>query len=251
MDKTKKVLIEMFTEFTGVSILDSGDAYGRNFERNRKIKDWDSIPEVEPWFCCKELGPIIHLFPFLNNRLEFEEELTKDFYKWLDEHPDEYSNDVESVKKWVESHDNWIHKDYGLTYNFDTFLDQGFQYNWFIDDKLNEHIAIMIHGGADIRGGYTDAKIFLFPGTNGFQDMIYDMQNQSLFLKTTKGEFGLDFMSYYENYEIYFNKTGTCKYAYDTPASEIFETDDKSNFVEYLQNFKKLEDIPGFISCKD
>ena len=250
MDKTKKVLIEMFTEFTGVSILDSGDAYGRNFERNRKIKDWDSIPEVEPWFCCKELGPIIHLFPFLNNRLEFEEELTKDFYKWLDEHPDEYSNDVKSIEKWVNEHNNLIHEHYELTYNFDTFFDQGFQYNYFRDpDRKKEYLAIMIHGGADIRGGYTDAKIFKITTYEGFENFIYDMSHQSLDLETSKGKFGLDFVASESEYQIFFPKYGTVWDASKVQANEIFDTDDESNFVEYLQNFKKLEDIPGFISC--
>ena len=45
------------------------------------------------------------------------------------------------------------------SYNYENALSQVFQYIWFEYD-YDEYIAISIHNGCDIRGGYTDIHIF-------------------------------------------------------------------------------------------
>ncbi len=41
-----------------------------------------------------------------------------------------------------------------------TILSQVLLFCWVDDLYDNEHVALSIHGGCDVRGGYTDFKIF-------------------------------------------------------------------------------------------
>ena len=77
-DTTADKLSEMLQENTGRHFLDSGDHYGRNWERNQCI-DFESQPEgnVEFWNRKGKLDiiPTLSVFHFLKDRLEYNPEL--------------------------------------------------------------------------------------------------------------------------------------------------------------------------------
>ena len=161
----------LLLENTGSHFLDSGGAYGRNWQRNqgKTVQDYISAPSavlevskwerdgVEKWDC----SPTLSLFHHLRDNLE------------LDHICDEFNSltvndwDSEFYGVSVEGF-HWL-RDQGFLPNGDGFN----SYNWCANftqvvqgQKLKlegEHyLLLQIHGGCDVRGGYTDAKLFKF-----------------------------------------------------------------------------------------
>jgi hypothetical protein len=98
-NQTADVLAGMFTENTGRHMLDSGNAYGRAWERNAGMTtaDFLSRPAVQydAEFQCVE----VDLFHYLNERLTFEPELTKGWADFDAERPND---------SWGETLDEWL-----------------------------------------------------------------------------------------------------------------------------------------------
>lgn len=42
----KKKIIEMLTQNTGIALCDSGGAYGRHWQENQKVNDWNIKDKV-------------------------------------------------------------------------------------------------------------------------------------------------------------------------------------------------------------
>lgn len=266
MDITTQKLIEMFTESTGRNILDSGDAYGRHWQKNQKIpvEKWMKIPYMKIGF-YRGFDITISTFNILNNWLEYSDKMTKKFYKWLDKQSDdEYCNSTHTFEKWIGEHENehsnWKLETLGLTYNEEDFLTQGFQYATFRDENDTEYTIISIHNGCDIRGGYTCAKVFL----SDIESILVSSWSTYFTLTTTKGVFDInaEASGYWEidqisaspnldqekldiNVDVEHVDGNWDK----IPAYEIFETNDKEITIpDFLDQFEKTEDIPGFIS---
>lgn len=161
-DRTAQVLAAQFTENTGRHILDSGDAYGRGYERRAGMTAADFLarPEIE----IDGNSVTVSLFHLLNKHLRYTDMsgyLTGQFRAYVDstEPGDEYTNSCYSVANWLDT----IGGEYGEsenTYNYDTMLDGVVQY---IPFSLNgEHyLALSTHNGADVRGGYSDIVIYV------------------------------------------------------------------------------------------
>jgi len=183
MNKTKKVLIEMLTENTGRHFLDSGSAYGRNWERNQG-RDFESEPECVFEF-SRCAGPrdsrtvgiefTLNVFHWLANRVEYCEDLDEDFKEFCegkDTHP------FALVEDWLdelETDDHLIDGDGNRqsvnTYNGEDALSQTLQYTTFEHEEHGYCVALSIHGGCDVRGGYTYPRIFQLAG-DGYD--LYD-----------------------------------------------------------------------------
>jgi hypothetical protein len=177
---TADVLADMLTEDTGRHLLDSGGAYGRNFERNggKTVEDFVAGPEVYPAIHNRYQHPgqkvvdyvTIDVFHFLLDRVDYAPEMDMAFREfalapererepwftcldeWLDdigaENPDRYSGGEPIVVN---------------TYNGEDALSQVVQYTVFrnpADDEV--YVALSIHGGCDVRGGYTAPRLFTF-----------------------------------------------------------------------------------------
>jgi hypothetical protein len=156
----------MLTESTGSALCDSGGDSGRHWQRNQKrtIQDFINDPECSletyeykngEW----ELSPTINIFHKATHSLD------------LDNLCDEFNSMT------VE---NWNSDYYGVSSEgFDWLEDRGFKaigeaYNSYNGDSIlsqvvqgqqlqyqgDDYILLQIHNGADIRGGYTDAKLF-------------------------------------------------------------------------------------------
>jgi len=151
----------MLKENTGTNFLDSGGAYGRNWERNQTRRfDKEPACEVE----VSDNGVMIgyNIYHYLNNFLEYTPEC-KRLEAQFNALADLPENKGES---WLAIMETFAAQftSYGTTnsYNYDNILSQVIQYTMFslTDDEYDVFVLLQIHGGCDVRGGYTKPRIF-------------------------------------------------------------------------------------------
>ena len=162
----QEIIYGMLTECTGAALCDSGGAYGRNWERNSKksIADFINEPDVtcddldvteSTDLCC-----IISVFHYLSNQLELNE-----VCRAFNSIPvDDWDGDLFyglSLKgqKFLESLGVTELNAFN-TYNGESDLSQVLQGAYFQVNDI-DYVILQIHNGCDVRGGYTDAKIFV------------------------------------------------------------------------------------------
>lgn len=170
--KAEELIIGMLKENTGRHLLDSGGAYGRHWERNQAV-DFAEKPEVTvdtDWLKAgDQITVTIDLYHYLVN------------YLYCDELTDEFNAKFEHMEDWEG-------KGYGLSEKASGWLEDKFKidldelhwcnsYNG--EDSLsqvvqsaeigNHYVILQVHGGCDVRGGYTDAKLF---GLHGYLSQI-------------------------------------------------------------------------------
>lgn len=168
---TEDVLVAMLTENTGRHFLDSGGAYGRHWEQNRGMTVADAMerPEISVSTWARDKGAEVEyvtldVFHFLRARCDFDAELDAEFR--------EFANAEEREREpWFACLDEWL-TDIGATfeggapctvntYNGEDSLSQVIQYTMFDHPEDGETIAaVSIHGGCDVRGGYTAPRMF-------------------------------------------------------------------------------------------
>lgn len=165
-NETEQTIVDMLQENTGAHILDSGGAYGRAWQRNRKIKDFKALPELhvkisQQWGI--ELN--IDIFKYLTNFLELTDtakQFQAEFEAYKNAHPDNWEltcmEEFADLKNSEDTHNHTATN----TYNYENALAGTLQYVLFSMDEYADdtYIILQIHGGCDVRGGYTDAKIF-------------------------------------------------------------------------------------------
>ena len=167
----QKLIYSMLVENTGKHFLDSGGTDGRMWQRNqiKTIDDFYNEPEEIYYFdeTYKDLQRTVSVFHYLTNNHEIDE-ICEDFNK-LNTNPNNWNAnaDIYGVSKeaWKDlqlsafklgSEVKILHT--FNTYNYDSDLSQVLQGSHLeIDGEL--YTLIQIHGGADVRGGYTDAKL--------------------------------------------------------------------------------------------
>ena len=156
---TEEAIYEMLTESTGTHFLDSGGDSGRAWQQNQKksLQDFkdepiETIEDKDTDYPYRELS----VFHHLTENLEYQEPRTEDFNKWLvrEERENDLSNAEEYLSEFYYSHTTSIN-----SYNEECDLSQTIQFvvGRIFEDDL---IALAIHNGADVRGGYTDYRIF-------------------------------------------------------------------------------------------
>lgn len=166
MTKTAKVLQAMLTENTGKHFLDSGGAYGRAWQENQD-RDFASEPtatiSVEEGFIDIRRST----YHFLKECLEFDQAMTSRFKAYCE------NADADNRTAWLvlmeEFVENVLFEATGIygegppitinTYNHDSLVDQVLQYVYFELDKQG-YVLLQVHGGCDVRGGYTAPKAF-------------------------------------------------------------------------------------------
>lgn len=183
---TEKRIVEMLTENTGVNMLDSGGAYGRAWQRNRQIEDFRKQPNpiVEIYAPYKyksendgkmhkmgaEISVSYDLFHYLTNFLELTDKGTLSakniqikFEKYAEKPENQNVGWLALMEEFMEKlHEK--HEDSELlgttnTYNYDNILNGTLQYR-LIDIQDKRFILLQIHGGCDVRGGYTKPQFF-------------------------------------------------------------------------------------------
>lgn len=167
--RTQKVLANMLRENTGASILDSGGAYGRSWQRNLAKPFWEdpaTTLEVRIYNGKAEFNVTHNVFHWLSSRLEYCRSLTKRMNRLGIREDISGMELTQRFPEWLEENGHEIGGIYGEgepvtvnTYNGEDLLSQTLQYVFFQCDNT-EYIALQIHGGADVRGGYTDPVVF-------------------------------------------------------------------------------------------
>lgn len=149
-DTTRAILAEMLTENTGTHILDSGGAYGRHWERNagKSVSDF----EAEAPIVADKYGITLSVFHYLSARLEYLPDIQAEFEAFAKAMPDD---------GWLSVAEAFAGRDANTwnTYNGECLLSQTLQGVTFTRDE-KVITLIQVHGGCDVRGGYTKPRAF-------------------------------------------------------------------------------------------
>lgn len=167
MTEVKKLVYSMLTENTGKHFLDSGGTDGRMWQRNqgKTIEDFENEPEELYQFDHKygDIVRTVSVFHYLTNNLELDD-ICDEFNRLQDE-SDNWEGDCEAygvsseASDYLDSLEDVDIQRTWNTYNGESDLSQVLQgANIEIDGE--SYILVQVHGGADVRGGYTDAKLF-------------------------------------------------------------------------------------------
>jgi hypothetical protein len=166
MTLTENVLIGMLKENTGIHVLDSGGAYGRNWERNQ-FRGFVDEPDCTLSFKYDYIDVTLNLFHWLRDRLTYNPMLQSQFTRFANSKAHADDSWCQVVQDFVKmkakksganpDHEEWPYAE--NTCNGNSLLSQVIQYARWIDDD-GEHYAVQIHGGCDVRGGYTAPKMF-------------------------------------------------------------------------------------------
>jgi hypothetical protein len=169
---TEELIFSMLTENTGTHMCDSGGDNGRMWQRNASkcLQDFANEPaELYQYDSkCNEIYRTVSIFHFLTNDLQIDT-LCFEFNERNTE-PKDWDADCKEGSSYIYGV-GWSAWDYLTefyevevsrswnTYNGDSDLSQILQgANLLINEE--HYVLIQIHGGADARGGYTDAKLF-------------------------------------------------------------------------------------------
>ena len=168
----KDLIFSMLTENTGTHMCDSGGDNGRMWQRNANkcIADFEAEPQELYQYDPKynDIHRTVSVFHYLTNNLEVDDiafnfnELNTNAKDWeADCKEDDASLYGVSLNAWLDlvtSNEVEVSRSWN-TYNGDSDLSQILQgANLTINEE--HYVLIQIHGGADARGGYTDAKLF-------------------------------------------------------------------------------------------
>ena len=163
--KLQNLIYKMVTENTGKAMGDSGDAYGRNWQKNKGKTLQQFLDGNEATLHITkdhegnfEAYPTISVFHYMLQSLELD--------ALCDAFNDLPVNDWEGSYYGVSAEgDAWL-TEHGFlminefnTYNHDSSLSQVLQGTWGEFDG-EPYVLLQVHGGCDVRGGYTDAKLF-------------------------------------------------------------------------------------------
>ena len=152
IDQTAAVLADMFTENTGRALCDSGDAYGRNWERNQGMAAQDFLDAPDAYW---NYGPTLSTFHYINTNLTFSPVMDRLFSIYAVDSDRPYLADAEAFAAHMVGADYQTYN----SYNFETFLDIVVQWVEF-EYNSTTYVLLQVHGGADVRGGYTRARVF-------------------------------------------------------------------------------------------
>lgn len=160
---TQRRLHEMLQENTGAHLLDSGDAYGRAWERNRAVLDFRKREKLGISVYGDSITFEIDLFHYLSAFLTLTDRAID-----LQERFEEYNDhaglaDAEDFREHLigigYATDNDIRPTFN-SYNWENSLAGTIQGVCVTDHYGTSFIMLQIHGGADVRGGYTAPQVF-------------------------------------------------------------------------------------------
>lgn len=164
--KTDRVLAYMLTENTGRHFLDSGGAYGRHWQRNQgqtvdTLMAAPAVTVASDWVS-------LDVFHYLRARLSYDGPESRRFRRWATSGEWADRSWDECAKQWATDRhvtdgggyddSNW--RGAFLSYNEDNLLSQDIAGETWTDADGRRLVLLQIHGGADIRGGFTEPRVF-------------------------------------------------------------------------------------------
>jgi len=199
MKNIKKEIEKMLRESTGSHFLDSGGAYGRNWQRNQEIKSFDDLPEFtvtgNKWNGKDvEIDITINIYHYLINMLEITEEsekLNRKLQRFMNSNDDPYLTNMEEFAEKLEESGEYGSINLVNTYNFDNNLSQVLQFITIENCSMETFIILSIHQGCDVRGGYTKPKIFAVPELDYFYLYMNDCSAYEIYPEKDKNQLEL------------------------------------------------------------
>ena len=156
--QVERSLYRQFTESTGAGLLDSGDHYGRGWQRNRRIGDLKAQPRatVSLDFGADSPDVSVSAFHKLSENLMCAPAMNRRFAAF------NRKFDPDNAKSWLEVAEAFAEEidpegtRYYLSYNDEySVLGQVVQFVGFNDGDGSEFVLLQVHGGCDVRAGYT------------------------------------------------------------------------------------------------
>lgn len=177
-DNTEAVIYGMLTENTGRHMLDSGGATGRTWQRNQLKTLEDFRAEPEAWLDARDYPEITKsAFWHLVKNLKHDPALNAGYHKFAEAYPDTSWRDINDL--WLNSlgvpegdGDFYAPRWSFNTYNFDGWLVNQTLQGEFFELGNKGGLILQVHGGADVRGGYTAPQVFEY--TEGRDEFIVD-----------------------------------------------------------------------------
>lgn len=165
--KLQKLIYKMLTEDVGWSLCDSSNqGWSSRWRRRAELSIEDYIKAPEQRYILDRYDgfyPEVNTFHYLagaGSNLIIDD-LCKKFNK-LNKEPLRQII-TEKAEKWLLKKLNLTYDDVFdncvNTYNYDNNLDCTLQYS-VIEIDGDQYLFLQIHGGADVRGGYTNVKMF-------------------------------------------------------------------------------------------
>ena len=187
MKKTiDEVIYEMLTEYTGID-------EGKWYQNRKKTLDdfWNNEPITFEVY-NNDVNWTIDLFQYLMNDCEFEIDSLCEKFNEANEKADNWNGrfgiSIEALDILKQANAKEVET--VNTYNYDSNLSQVLQYTIY-DVKDTRYIALQIHNGYDVRGGYTNARLFVsdyLPSERGFgtvkifgKEYLVDVQSTEIF----------------------------------------------------------------------
>ena len=213
----QRLVYRMLTENTGVHFLDSGGAYGRGWQRNQKktIKVFMNEDEETYQFDFKynEIHRNVSVFHYLCG-LEIDEVCEK--FNRRNNNPSDWEGELpgESIYGVSNRAADWLQSNYEVnveytfnTYNGDSDLSQILQGSRLEIDG-DTYYLIQVHGGADARGGYTDAKLFKTAMySEGIHEYLYEYKHSSEVEDDLREGYIESMEDYWDSSVVYDNET--------------------------------------------
>jgi hypothetical protein len=166
----------MLTENTGRHFLDSGGAYGRNWERAQgmTVESFLALPPVT----VHRDYVTLDVFHYLRSRLEYDRAETARFVRWANTGERADDNWLTNMEEWAKlrhvssggySDDHWSPSGGFNSYNSDNMLSQEIQGDTWTAKDGRPFVLLQIHGGCDVRGGYTAPRAFTVTTDEAYQ----------------------------------------------------------------------------------
>jgi hypothetical protein len=178
ISKTQQIVNAMLVENTGRSLCDSGDFYGRNYDINQK-SGLPTVPRSLLDFKYNSISVVHRLAAWLPAMLEYNPMIQRKFTRFANRPENKDSCWLEVMQAYcqhVEGKGIYGDGDSFVvnSYNGEDLLSQTIQYCYWTDDD-GAHVLLQVHGGCDVRGGYTAPKAFDVGGEYGTDDTaIFD-----------------------------------------------------------------------------
>lgn len=186
MTTTSEVLAEMLTENTGIQMCDSGGENGRMWQRNAGLTTQDFVNEPDAQIRGYEgvfNYVVVSTFHYLHERLDYADGLTQEFMEFAEQ---EENKNV----PWLALMEEFAYNEYNSetpmtfnSYNSENLLSQTIQGVVF-DYGDQPYVLLQVHGGADVRGGYTAPRVFKMMENDRYS-IFYNWN--SYFLTTESG----------------------------------------------------------------
>ena len=178
--RIENLVFKMLQQNTGCHPCDSGGANGRMWQRNAKktLKDFKNEPEAtlnidDNWF-----DMTISTFHHLCKTLELDAFCERFNKLPCPDWDGDYYGVSAKQSAWLDGHEfEESRRGSFNTYNYDSNLSQVLQGTFLTSNGIDEYVLLQIHNGADVRGGYTDAKLFKTHDWFLFEDVGFEVSD--------------------------------------------------------------------------